>query len=564
MSVRCDLRTDRQITFDRFLLDPENERLCCGQLVIPLTPKAFALLHYLAIRRDRLATKKELLEAIWGDTLATDASLKVCMCEIRKALGDQPKTPRFIETVHCRGYRFIADTTENHATGDRRSTLCDMPLRKGLAESNMGHTDPSPLVGRQPELVKLHGFLASALEGDRQVVFVTGESGIGKTALVDALLKQVMAQGVGWVARGQCFEHHDRVESYLPVLEALGQLWRQSESEFLRAVFARHAPTWLMQMPSVTECVDRERDQRAGHSTTPARMLREMGEAVESLTADQPLVLVLEDLQWGDVSTLDLIASLAQGRRSARLLLIGTYRPIEVISSGHPLRAIKQELRTHRQCDELPLKPLTEAAVAEYLAARFAGSQLPPELARLVHQRTEGNALFMVNEVDHLVAQGALVFNDDHWELTVELNELFLDVPGTIRDMIETRIDLLSQLDQRMLEAASVVGVEFSPAAVAAVLGLDSAEIEERCDELARRGQVLRLAHAREVPGGSAASQYRFNHALDQRVLYDRLPIPRRIQFEHRIGRQSTGDLQQTACLVAAASNDLWLKAPTD
>jgi CheY-like chemotaxis protein len=165
-------------------------------------------------------------------------------------------------------------------------------------------------------------------------------------------------------------------------------------------------------MPSLTSAAERDLLQREILGATRERMLREIAEALEALTAETPLALVLEDLHWSDYSTLDLISSLAQRPEPARLLLIGTYRPVEVILSGHPLKAVKQELQVHRQCEELSLEFLTEADVAAYVAARFPGSPPPPELAQVIHRRTDGNPLFMVNVVDYWVARGLLAQRD--------------------------------------------------------------------------------------------------------------------------------------------------------
>ena len=106
---------------------------------------------------------------------------------------------------------------------------------------------------------------------------------------------------------------------------------------------------------------------------TRERMLREMAEALEALTSERPLVLRLEDLHWSDVSTLELLSVLARRHEAARLLVLGTYRPVEMLANGHPLRTVRQELQLHRQCEEQRLAFLTEEHVAEYLAVRFAG-----------------------------------------------------------------------------------------------------------------------------------------------------------------------------------------------
>src|SRR5262249_24948835 len=148
---------------------------------------------------------------------------------------------------------------------------------------------------------------------------------------------------------------------------------------------------------------ERETLRRQLLGGTKERMLREMAEALEALTATAPVVLVLEDLHWSDYSTLDLLAMLARRQEPARLLVVGSYRSAEVIVTGHPLRALIRELRVRRQCEDLALPFLREPHVAAYLALRFGAHAFEPELARAVHQRTDGNPLFMVRVVDELV-----------------------------------------------------------------------------------------------------------------------------------------------------------------
>ena len=191
-----------------------------------------------------------------------------------------------------------------------------------------------------------------------------------------------------------------------------------------------------------------------------------MAEALEAFTAERPLILCLEDLHWSDVSTLELLSVLARRQEAARLLVLGTYRPVEMLGNGHPLRAVKQELQLHRQCKELRLGFLTEQDVTEYLMARFAvgthGRASLQQLARAIHQRTEGNPLFMVNVVDYLSAQGVLGESGET-QRTVQI-----EVPENIQQMIEKQLDRLNPEEQRVLEVASVAGAQFSAAAVAA------------------------------------------------------------------------------------------------
>jgi predicted ATPase len=263
-----------------------------------------------------------------------------------------------------------------------------------------------------------------------------------------------------------------------------------------------------------------------------------MSEALEALTADVPLVLVLEDLHWSDYSTLDLISYLARQRQAAHLMLIGTYRPAELIASGHPLKAVKQELLAKQLCEELPLEYLSADSVAQYLSVRFPTNRFPRELAVLIHERTEGNPLFMVNTIDYLVTERLVGEHEQSWNLVAELDKVKVGVPDSIRQMIEKQIDHLEVEERRILEAASVTGAEFSALAVAAGLAEELAGVEARCEELARRGQFIDDRGVQVLPNGEAVGRYGFVHALYRHVLYERVPASRRVHLHRRIGER--------------------------
>ena len=447
-----------------FSLDLVNECLRQGEQEISLTRKAFAVLRYLVEHPGRLVTKQELLEAVWSQTYVSEGVLTNCILRLRKVLADDARIPHFIETVHGRGYRLITPLPL-----DSQSVSSSKFQVPSLATQHSAlRTQHSVLVGREAELQQLRVSLEQALEGVRQLVFVTGEPGIGKTTVEEAFLEQVAAEGTVWIGRGQCIEHYGAGEAYMPVLEALGRLCREPGGERLLALLSQHAPTWLVQMPALLSATELEALQRQIEGATQERMLREMAEAVEAVTAERPLVLVLEDLHWSDVSTLELLALLARRREPARLLVLGTYRPVEMLGQEHPLRAVKQELQLHGQCEELRLGALSAEDVREYLAGRFAGSALPAGLAQAIHRRTSGNPLFMVNVVEDLIAQGGLAEVEGRWVLNAAVEVLESRVPESLQQMIERQIERLSAEEQRVLEVASVAGAEFSAAAVAA------------------------------------------------------------------------------------------------
>ena len=345
-------------------LDLEHERLWRGGQALHLRPKSFALLRYLVEHAGRVVSKDELVQAVWPETAVSDGVLTVSITEIRQVLGDTAQAPQYLETIPRRGYRWLG-------------TLPTAAPSSAVPSSSLPPPSPPLLVGREADVTQIHSWLAQARHGVRQVGFVTGEAGIGKTTVVDAFVAQVAGDPSLWVARGQCIEPYGAGEAYLPVLDALGQLCRGPDGERLVAWLAQQAPTWLVQMPALLSAAALEAVQRRLQGASRERMLRELAEALEALTVERPLVLVLEDLHWSDAATLDLVGALARRRAPARLLLLGTYRPVEVIVREHPLQALKLDLTLHRQCVELPLELLTEADVAQYMTARFGEGVCP-------------------------------------------------------------------------------------------------------------------------------------------------------------------------------------------
>jgi predicted ATPase len=169
-----------------------------------------------------------------------------------------------------------------------------------------------------------------------------------------------------------------------------------------------------------------------------------------------------------------------------------------------------------------------------------------------VHQRTEGNPLFMVTLVDSWLTQGVLLEQDGTWALPAGIEALHDRVPDSLRQMIDMQLDWLSAEEQEMLEVASVAGVEFSAAAVAAGLGQEAECVDNCCTSLARRGQFLRASGERTWPDGTVAGSYRFVHALYQQVLYHRVSAAQRVRLHQRIGaRLEAGHGAQAGAISA-------------
>ncbi len=505
-------------------VEPANEWAWCGERRLELTPKAFAVLRHLLEHRQRLVTKDELLTAVWADAVVSEAALTSCIRDLRRALADSSRTPSYIETVHRRGFRFIGPVASQDASA---------PMWSGDA-SGAPDREAQRLVGRDDHLARLRALCEAAHAGRRRLVFVTGEAGIGKTALIEAFLAGIDGERIR-VGRGQCVEHYGAGEAYLPVLDALGRLGREPGGDAVVRILRRYAPTWLAQLPALLADDELEAVHRRAQGSTRERMLRELVEALEALAHESALVLLLEDLHWSDSATIDLLAMLARRGEAARLLVIGTYRPAELSTRAHPLEPLTRELRLHGQCDELPLPFLDAAAVGAYLDGHLPHASLPARLVELLHRNSSGNPLFLANLVDHLITVGHVRAVDDRWELSVPVDEVASDVPETLAQMVGTQVERLTPLEQAVLVVASVAGGELV-AALASVDGIDADDADRCCAALARRGRFLRDLGPAEWPDGTVTGRYGFIHALYQNVLYARVEIGRRVGLHARIG----------------------------
>ena len=494
--------------FGSFRLDTVSHCLWHGEDRVPLTPKAFDVLRYLVEHADRLVTQDEILGALWPETYVNPEVIKKYVLGIRKALGDRHEKPEFIETFPRRGYQFVATVSEVSIA----------------APSEVGLNAARKMVGREAAMAQLEGYLNQALKGQRQIIFITGEAGVGKTTLIDEFHQAATRRPNLRVVRGQCVEGFGGKESYYPVLEALGQ-WARDSGGAGAVVYtlAKQAPTWLIQFPSLIKAEQREALQKEILGATRERMVREICEALESLTAQDSLVLILEDLHWVDPSTLDFISALARRRGPAKLLLLGTYRPADVIISQSPLKALKQDLVLHSLSHEIGLERLEESDVSEYLAIKFVGACFPSGFADLIYRRSGGNPLFMVTILQDMVKKGLIAQADGRWALGVALEDVEPSVPETLDQLIEMQFQQLSALEQLILRSASVAGERFSVWAITTAAEIDRGSIEDACEGLSERLQFIQAAGIHELANGQISAHYDFRHSLYREVLYRRL-----------------------------------------
>ncbi len=530
---------DQSIRFGRYQLHPA-QGLMRGKREIRLTPKSLRVLCVLAARSGQVVSKEELFRAAWPKSAVTDATLISCIQELRKALNDDARSPSYIETVHRRGFRFLPPT----------SVHAEPVVERNLppaARAHLGH-----IVGRNVPMRRMNEALASACEAYRQVVFVSGGPGIGKTALVDLFQSQACAPCEFVFARADCVQHIGPGEAYQPLLEIIARLARLNVRDDLIRALRQVAPLWLAQLPALQARIDADALQRRIAGATAERMLRELTDLIESVAERAPVVLCIEDLHWSDVSTLDWLACFARRTERTRTLIICTYRPGESLLAD----SLANDLRVRGLCSHIELAPLDESATIAYATQRFPpveGSEAALErLARAVHQRTEGHPLFIVSVLSDLVSRSELMSRNERWIVSEQLDTRELCLPLDLQRAIERQLSRLDAEQRRILEVACVVGLIVPAALVAAGADVSSGEAERTLTDLARRGAFVREARVTEWPDGTVSATFEFMHALYAEVLREQLSAGRRAALHRAVGLRIEAALGVQAAQSAA------------
>ena len=399
------------------------------------------------------------------------------------------------------------------------------PVPAGIALAPTIHT-----VGRGRELAALRAAFDDVASGHGLIVGVTGEPGIGKTSLVEEFVSKLAATGeLATVLRGKCSERLAGTEAYLPLLEALDDLQTSrtigSFTEMLKTI----APTWYVQVGRVSTGSTAALQLREEVKTaSPERMKRELGALFQEVSRVRPLVVFFEDLHWADISTIDLINYLSGRFDALRVAIVVTYRPADMMLARHPFLQIRPDLQARGLFREIPLSFLSREELDRYLALEFPGHAFPPEFADLLHARTEGSPLFMVDLVRYLRDRKAIEERSGRWALALSVPDIQRELPESVRGTITRNIERLDDTDRKLVLAASVQGHEFDSAIVAESAGFDPADVEERLESLDRVHGLVRQVTSGELPDFTLSVRYRFVHVLYQNVLYASLQPSRK------------------------------------
>lgn len=481
-----DVSPDAAMTH-RFSIDRPNQLLWNGDTPTKVPPKVFQLLLYLRDNPGRIIDYDELLDAVWPREFVQPEILKTYVKTIRRLLEDDAHAPRFIETRPRCGYTFIGQLPDR---GD-----CAAP-------------SPSRLVGRDTALSALQTALRAAESGQRRVIFVVGEAGIGKTRLIDEFLARA-AQTAPAVLRVDCAQAQYSAHGFSPVRELAHQLARRGTS----GPGGEQVST-----PTAND---------------PERLCREL----EAFATEKATILVVENLQWADVPMIEALSRLAYARSSERLLVVASYRaamPNDPRCSG---RTLILDLLVHEAANELRLSALASEEVHR-LVLQNTTVALPRGAVEAIDRYAGGNPLIVSLLVERMVEQlkssGSSELIDMLARHERECEFLADAVPDVIRHSLELQLRQLGDRARTVLECGSNSGFAFCAWGVSQVLDTEQVEIEELCSAMCGSDQLLRESGLYVFPDGRVTPVYSFRNRLYARLLLTAQSPARRDAVQQR------------------------------
>ncbi|HYN98826.1 MAG TPA: AAA family ATPase, partial [Actinomycetota bacterium] len=375
-------------------------------------------------------------------------------------------------------------------------------------------TPERPLVGRRVEMQRLDAALAAAEQGLGSAVMVFGEPGIGKTRVVEELVQQALVQGFTTATGGGV--EGGSTPAHWPWVQVISSLLDSADPEGLAeavgggvAELAQIVPKLKQALGSINSPANNDAE------TSRLRLFEAVAGLLKELARRAPLLVVLEDLQWADVASLELLSFLAPYLKDCRFLVAGTYRPGEV-GAEHPLQETLAALARHQAVSQLELRGLEEKDVGALIAG-YTGEPPVPDLVATVQSRTEGNPFF-ITELARLLAADSRLGAEGAAGA----------IPSGVRDVVRRRLSRLPAETNAVLSTAAVVGRDFELRVVSAAFKLDTDGTLGLVESAVASGLV---AEHPNRPGF-----FRFNHDLVRETILEGLTATRRAMLHARVG----------------------------
>lgn len=498
----------RLFRFGDFELDERAGEVRCAGRGAPLTGKPFELLAYLLRHRDRWVPKTELLEAVWPGVFVSDAALFSALRDLRRGLGDDGARQRWVRTERSRGLRFVGPVTTLLAAHRRGAAAPEAPI----------------LVGRDAELAALEAALDRACRGRAAVELLCGEAGIGKTRLAQEIARQAEARGLR-VLWGRCWEPAS-APPFWPWSLVLRALLHGVDLAALQREIGDGVARLGALLPELRCRPSRRRGSILASEVENARLLafEAVVGALRHLANAAPLLIVLDDLQAGEASSLELLRFVARELHEARVLIVGTWRvgaEVEHPKADAILSSICREPTVARHV----LGGLSRLE-SEALVAHLAEEEPQPALVDALLEHTRGNPLHLEEALRRL--RESLDPEARHVGWTRRVSDRAIAPSPSIRTLIEQRLAGLDGPGLRLLEAGSLIGMEFEARQLAAITGCEEARLVSRLD----RALEARLL----VSDAGSSPRFTFSHPLVREVLHAKIGPGERRRLHLAIG----------------------------
>lgn len=436
-----------------------------------------------------------------------------------------PEVPQALETLIL---RLLAKTPEERpesaaevakalaAIGLSAPTVADRAVQQDA--KSLSRLAGGVFIGREQETKELRVALNETLSGNGHLFMLVGEPGSGKTRMTEHLATYARLCNAQ-VLTGSCYEG-EGAPPFWPWLQIVRSYAQEREPATLLSIMGPGASDIAHVVSEIKELLP---DLAPPPSLEPEqarfRLFDSVTTFLKNASRRQPLVIILDDLHWADKPSLLLLQFLAREVKDACILVIGTYRDID-LGRQHPLSQTLGELSRQGLTARIVLRGLTEQDVARFIEMT-TGIEPTEQLVRTVYQQTEGNPFFLSEIVRLLVVEGQL-------ERPQSRTSMSMRIPEGVREVIGRRLDRLSAECNRILTIACVIGREFNVEALELLSDISGDQVLELLDE-ATAARVIS-----EVP--QANGQYRFVHALIRETLYDEISIARRVRLHRRIG----------------------------
>ena len=551
------------------LVEPVLNRIVRDGTTVKLEPRTMDVLVYFASRPETLVTKTDLINDVWRVEAVSESSLTRAVADLRRALGDDVGSPRFIETISKRGYRMVAEVVIEPAS----------PTGSPFLDRDAPDDFEQPVfVARGSELARLNGFLARALDGDGGLAMVSGEAGTGKTVLLTEFARRATsAHDELVVVPARCSAHTGPGDPFAPFRRILGlltgdvevahrsgqisreqaaRLWSAAPESIERIAASAHdlvetllpgadllerASAAASDAPWFTDLerlVERKSSLPGDPMLQQTALLGQCISVVQAVASNRAVLMIIDDLHWADTGSAGLLFELARELGGSRLLVVGAFRPEEVEigrhGERHPLAPILNELT--RIFGDVTIR-LRQAGDREFVEA-FLDSEpnnFDEDFRHELYRRTEGHALFTVELIRSLQEQGLIVPDPSgRWVVSGELD--WETVPARVDGVIGERINRLGARLRDLLTIASVEGSDFTAEVLARVRDDDTRRVVRLLSgELERRHRLVSARGSLELVD-NRLSLFGFTHILFQRYVYNDLGEMERRDLHREVG----------------------------